>query len=612
MINKRCAEILKSKYFDHIDLQFAGFINRISGCAAAPVELAAALTSRLCRDGHTCLPLNDYAGRDFYSVALNADPDLRGKKLMLPDAGEWIREIEKCDAVGTEGELKPLILSGSRLYLRRYYSYQKTIASRIADIAAARNNGVMPDGRGNMVNSKGEIVLEHKMISGYFPGQYSHEQRCAAEKALSSGFTVITGGPGTGKTTTVAKILALMLEADADKDICIKLAAPTGKAAARMKESITKSIDDLQLPGELADRMPREAQTLHRLLGAGMNGKHFRYNRQNPLTADVLIIDEASMIDIAMMARLCEALPEGIRLILLGDSNQLASVEPGSVLADLCASGKYAAKLTVSHRFGQNSPIKKLSTAINECRVDDALDFLSAGSADLFSENADSPDSAVLMQPLPSAAALESAAGISRNEQLSHTILEGYLEFFRAGNAEEKFRALESFRILCALRGGSFGMNNINRIAELIFKRHKFIYPIGSWYENLPVMISKNDYSLGLFNGDIGIVLSDGNDLKAWFPDGKGGYKKFSRFILPEYEKVFAMTVHKSQGSEFQTVALILPDDIDNPVLTRELVYTAVTRARKTVNIFGSKISFEAAVKKLTRRSSGLSELLAD
>lgn len=586
--------------FDHFDNHFAEFICRTSVQLSNEeiIGLSARLLSYVCRNGHTCLDIkgaDDMALKDRYDCLSEDKVELK-----YPEADEWICALKNCSSVGVPGEDKPLILEDdSRLYLWRYYNYHRTIADKITKLS---EGSIQID-----EHKAAELIIKQfTRLQNFIPVSERDrldrdseiKQSESVREALKSRFRIITGGPGTGKTTTVSKLLAVLLELNEDKPLNIRLAAPTGKAAARMVESIEQTVKTLTVGQEVKDRIPRTASTIHRLLGSDKKGRGFTYNAQNPLELDVLIIDEASMISVAMMAQLCEALPGNARLILLGDENQLASVEPGSVLADLCSLKNNVSRLTISRRFSQNSGIGKLSGLINEQRTGDALNIL---TGDEYKD-----------------VSLKNFSKVSfDDESFKKFVAEGYSSYIKENDLNEKFKRLSDLRILCALREGPWGVDEINGRIEKILAQSGLIRPRGDWYKQLPIMITKNDYSLGLFNGDIGIVLEDTDEnsgklvLKAVFPDGRGGYKSFSRYLLKEYEKVFAMTVHKSQGSEFDTVVLMLPDK-PNPVLTRELIYTAVTRAKETVHIKGSQEVLRSAIDNPTRRTSGLASLLVD
>jgi exodeoxyribonuclease V alpha subunit len=440
-----------------------------------------------------------------------------------------------------------------------------------------------------------------------FPGDPSGEdidkQEVAAFTALSRRFCVISGGPGTGKTATVAKILALLIELSDPAKLRIVLSSPTGKGAARLQEAIRRVKDDLSCQQHIKEAIPSDASTIHRLLGTIKGSSYFRYHAENPVSVDVIVVDEASMVDLALMSKLIQALPMEARILLLGDKDQLASVEAGAVLGDICDTGSTRAfsgpfcddleratgyklhrdskcedqkgigdcivQLDKSYRFGSDSGIAAVSDLVNRGEGDIAVDLLMSG------RHRD-----ITWRALPSADAFSHA--------IRHRIMEGYGDYVRASDPEEGYRSFDHFRILCAIREGPFGVAALNALVEKILKEEKLIKPDGSWYAGQPLMITSNDYNLRLFNGDVGIVLEDpegSHGLRAFFPTEEGAFRKFHPIRLPEHETVYAMTVHKSQGSEFDRVLLILPDR-DFSILTRELIYTAVTRARKAVEIW--------------------------
>jgi exodeoxyribonuclease V alpha subunit len=438
-------------------------------------------------------------------------------------------------------------------------------------------------------------------------------------------FAVISGGPGTGKTTTAAKILALLLEDAWPAPLRIALAAPTGKGAARLQSAIYISKDSLVCSDQIKDALPASASTIHRLLGPIEGSPYFRHNPSNPLDLDVLLIDEASMVDLALMSKLVQALRPSSRLILLGDKDQLASVEAGAVLGDICNTGRshsYSKRFSTSlekatgytvegeskrvppiadgivhlrknYRFASGGGIAELSSAVNRG------DWLSSRTLLWEASNGD-----IAWRELPSRDSLRPA--------LKETVLEGFRGAFDSPDAERVSGGLDQFRILCALREGPFGAPAVNLLVEEVLRAERLIRGEGKWYPGRPVLIARNDYELNLFNGDTGITLPDPGqpgELRVFFPTAGGMIRKVHPLRLPEHETCYAMTVHKSQGSEFERVLLILPDR-DSPVLTRELVYTAVTRARRSVEIWGSQVVFRAALERCTERRSGLRDAL--
>lgn len=469
--------------------------------------------------------------------------------------------------VGAPGAFTPLIHDGARLYFARHWQEENAVATCLLNLA--NRKWLPPAG-------------SEKLLASCFPeGETGQKQ--AARKALSGGLTVIAGGPGTGKTTTVLRLLVVLLGSSA-MPMKIGLAAPTGKAAQRMSESIginKRKIDDLLIH----DAIPETAQTLHRLLGYNPETGRVRHDAANPLDLDLLVVDEASMIDLGLMARLLAALPENARLILLGDPDQLPSVDAGGVFADLCnlSGGPVAdriVRLSQSHRFGEASGIGALARAVNAGDASAAQLLLAEARPDLeWRETWVEPD-------------------------LSQRIVTGYAPYREAvrrhAAVAEVFSAFNMFRVLCCRREGSAGVARLNTLAQqALFGRS------GEWYVGRPVMVTCNDYDLRLFNGDIGIVLAGAEGLEVWLEAEGGGFRSVPFARLPSHETAFAMTVHKSQGSEFSSVLLLVPDEVGQGI-TRNLVYTAITRAREKVALWGRQGALSAAISAHGARLSGL------
>jgi exodeoxyribonuclease V alpha subunit len=456
-------------------------------------------------------------------------------------------------------------------------------------------------------------------------------QKVAACSVLANKLTVISGGPGTGKTLTIARAIILLLELSKGKMPRIALAAPTGKAAARLQGAILQAAEAFVKDEAVLEAMPKQATTIHRLIGGIPHSPRFRWNRENPLPFDTVVIDEASMVDLPLLVRLIRALPEHARLILLGDRDQLASVEAGAVLGDICGSrelndfsAEFAAALSRllgeeipnrslpqllppplrnslielrrNYRFSEESKIRRLSSAIKRGDGTTALSILQ-----------DKNDDSCRWLSLPSVKEMP----LMIKEAAIH--LKNYFAAIeKQKEYEDLFDLFDSFRILCALRRGPYGSIEVNRLCEQELYRTGLISGHEVFYPGRPVMITTNDYRMRLFNGDTGFILPDperGGGLSAFFRGPGGEMRRFSPLRLPAHETLYAMTVHKSQGSEFDHLLLMLPD-YDAPVLTRELIYTAVTRARKTVTICGSEGIFVGAVSRRLKRSSGLGDAL--
>ena len=612
MKNEDLNRLCESGVISYIDIHFAGLMTRLAGGNMPGVSLAAALVSSSARDGNICLDLSTVAGKELLGKENGEDP------VICPGFDNWCTELQESRVVGTPGEYMPLVLDRrGRLYLFRYWDYQEKLAGLIkAHI------------RGDVKNI--DHTLLKKGLERLFPGDGSgdiNRQKIAAFTAVTKKFCVISGGPGTGKTATVAKILALLIEQETAKRLRIALAAPTGKAAARLQEVIEHARGSLDCTDDIKEKIPVETSTIHRLLGTIRHSPYFRYNDKNRLPVDVVVVDEASMVDLPLMSKLVQALPLQSRLILLGDKDQLASVEAGAVLGDTCDTGNIhgfskhfcddiktatgynihelscgkdepglqdcIVELRKNYRFRGGSGISKVSRAVNEGADDRAAELLGKGEfEDIAWVGLPPPDK------LPTA--------------FREMIVDGFRGYLKARDPGEIFRLFNDFRILCAVREGPYGIVRINRIVEQILGEEKLIRPEEKWYEGRPVMVTRNDYSLHLFNGDIGVILADpmtGNERRAFFAEADGTLKKFHPLRLPEHETVYAMTVHKSQGSEFNRIAFILPDR-QSPVLTRELIYTGITRAKENVTLYGTEEIFRTAVARRIKRTSGLRDAL--
>lgn len=478
------------------------------------------------------------------------------------------------------GAEAPLVYDGKRLYFHRFYRFESRLAMQLLRLARRRRK--LPVGA--------ESILGQLFNGAGLEEGETDFQRKAAELALCSHLAIISGGPGTGKTTTVVKLLAALVQSEGD--LKIALAAPTGKAAMRLAESVNGA--RTKLPAGVAAKIPAEASTLHRLLGSRPDSINFRHNHMAPLAFDVVVVDEASMVDLALMSRLVDALQPETRLILLGDRDQLSSVESGAVLADLLASLPQCG-VVLKRAWRYNDNIRDLATAINEGETEKAWALLKSG------ENLQLPGKG-----------WRTELG-RRSEPYMKVVGEVRQDGCDDAAAAKVFCAFRAFQILCATRRDSRGVEQVNAAVTRHLAAAGFYCPGEEWgerwYAGRPVMVTANDYSLDLFNGDIGICLPgrDGEGERVWFESGEG-FKVFLLNRLPSHETVFAMTIHKSQGSEYGTVAVVLPD-AENRLLSRELLYTGITRAREGVLVVAEKESFERAVLTPVRRQSGLREL---
>ncbi len=601
------------KYFSSIDLHFGNFIASFNEDGKEDIFLAAALLSRNLRDGHVCLDLKTLAGTVVYKSE-NEEGIIQCPQLDL-----WLNSLGKSPCVGNPGDFKPLILDEkNRLYLQRYQQYEKDIAGFILARTAISNE------------LKFDGLHLHKKLIEYFNKNRKEDvnwQKVASAAALLKNFLIISGRPGTGKTTTITKIMAFLLEIKG-ANMRIALAAPTGKAADRLQESVKKTKAKINCPDSIKEIIPETASTIHRLLGSISGSPYFRFNEKNKLPFDLVIVDEASMIDLPLMSKLMSAISNNASLILLGDHNQLASVDAGVVLGDICSNypaSIYSAdfserikdmsgesiiagnmppgvqdcitQLQQNYRFAEQSGIGVLSRAVEDGDADKALNLLQSEKY---------PDISWM--------SIENEKSLRR---LRTIIIEKYKDYLNAvtvgfSGDENVFDLFERFRILCALRVGSWGTERINVYIEKVLSEEGMINPRSAYYEGRPVMIVQNDYNLNLFNGDVGIILKDRDEndhLKVFFRDNKGSIRKIFPARLPRHETVWAMTVHKSQGSEFEEVLLVLSDK-DIPILTRELVYTGITRAISKVNIWTGKEILSKAVSRRISRQSGLADAL--
>lgn len=609
MEKETISRLQREGIFSELDIQFARFITGLSGKDAEELFVAAAAASHHQGEGHICLDLSTLEGKPL----LEGEPEAG----TYPKLNKWRKALESSSVVGKPGDYRPLILDGPRLYLYRYWNYER----KLADILRGR----MGEG-----NTKINEALLRDGLKRLFPSNGTKEtdwQKVAALTSVIKKFCVISGGPGTGKTTTVAKILALLKEQAGSKPIRIALVAPTGKAAARMQEAIKNARDKLDCAEEVKVAFAEKASTIHRLLGSILDSPYFRHNAENPLPVDVVIIDEASMVDLALLSKLAQAVPPEARLILLGDKDQLASVEAGAVLGDICDTGNVhgfsspfrdalkrlageeikgssdgrdkpgpgdcIVELQKSYRFSGESGIGTVSRAVNEGDSGRAFTLLKKGEfRDLHWQELPEPDA------FPRA--------------LKGRIIEGFAGYLRATRPEEAFELFNRFRILCALREGPYGVSALNQLVEQTLKGEGLIKRESQWYRGRPVLVTRNDYNLKLFNGDVGIILPDptaGNQPRAFFQAADGSIRRISPLRLPEHETVYAMTVHKSQGSEFGRVLFFLPERAV-PLLTRELVYTGITRAREKVEVWGKEEVFCTAVSRRIDRTSGLRDAI--
>jgi exodeoxyribonuclease V alpha subunit len=717
-----CERWVARGWLRDLDLALVRFLDRETHNAPPLLLLGAALASHQLGRGHVCLELAATLEAPDFALSLppegddlNDPPPLPSHVLATLTLPEWQAALNHPTLISDGPGNTPLVKSDSslttRLYLRRYWQFEQTLHQEIAARFTLKE-GDDPC-RSQTCRAMGDDshpgILSQALNILFKPTNTLDWLKTACALAARSPFAIITGGPGTGKTTTVVRLLALLqtlqLAQPNAHPLRIRLAAPTGKAAARLNESIAGQVNNLPLSGleSLLDEhsaaasssaidIPTEVTTIHRLLGARADTRHFRHSAANPLALDVLVVDEASMVDIEMMTALLSALPASAKLVLLGDKDQLASVEAGAVLGDLCrradaahytpATAQWLAELTdhplpealidpdgqpldqaitmlrVSHRFTETSGVGQLAQAINQ-PLSEAMQerdkhqavhgVLNNGYADLhhlvLKPDAQNEESALERLVITGSPERFPNAGEGRTNFKGEPMAPptGYqyylntlagerpyttLAFEENGDAydawaKQVLNAYSRFQLLCALRKGPWGVEGLNlRIAKTL-RREKLLFGNDhtlekGWFEGRPVLVTQNDYGLKLMNGDIGITLAVPDPrtpgrslLRVAFPTSDA--ENPIHWVLPSrlhaVETVFAMTVHKSQGSEFQHTALLLPQT-PNPILTRELVYTGITRARDWLTLIEAKRGIlNDAVAREVMRVSGMGRL---
>jgi len=613
-VNGELQQLLAAGALRDIDCHFAGFVGAMAGPGDhRNLLLLAALACNAPSLGDVCVDLQAIAGEAWPPPAddareggarYEAQVTLPSLEVLL----ETLRSGEAGKCVTETGDpARPLVLTGNRyLYMYRFWKEETCSASALVAMAAAGATA----------------AVSETLIKKYLDapaGQGGDAQRAAAKAALENRIAIVSGGPGTGKTYTVARIIKLLMETDPrGRDLRIKLAAPTGKAAARLNESI-RNAGDLDLGGF-------EASTIHRLLGGLPGIPSCRHNKANPVDADVVIIDESSMMDLTMVTRLLDALAKDTRLILLGDRYQLPSVSLGKVFSDICESDRLSGRcvqLTHSRRFLPSGKIAQLGDVVNSGDADAAIGMLK--------ECREPP-----VVWLDRGGALETCGNIPVDD-FRQAVFEGYLDFLNAVEYGDVFRALGGFRVLCAVNSGPRGVTEVNRLVEEVLSlrnarpgsvpaglaKGRALRPAAGHYDHRVIMITSNDHAMGLYNGDIGVILPSEKEvdrLVAVFEQEDGGapgqgatgYREVPVGMLPEHKTAFAMTIHKSQGSEFERLVIILPDR-DSPVLTRELLYTAITRVKQAerIDLWGPEAVIRAGVVRSTHRLSRLKDIIS-
>jgi exodeoxyribonuclease V alpha subunit len=582
-----------------IDEHFAELMNRLAKVPSPELKLAAKLVSNFRERGDVCVALPAIT---FTHASKIGGPD-------VPPLRSWVRKLRASGVVGGPGEFAPLILDkAERLYLQRYWKYEDELGRNLQ--ARLRDNPIRDF-------SQTELA---KNLEKLFPVQ-SDLQKVAAFVAATSRLCVISGAPGTGKTRTIVLICALLIALAGKRELNFALATPTGKAAARLKETIAQTRLALRLPEHV--KLPADASTIQRLLGAKGDSPHFRHDAKNPLAADVVIVDEASMIDLALLAKLFDAVRPDARVILVGDKDQLASVEAGSAFRDICTPGlepgisvslaeafgkctgeelegtsaseapihPVVVELRRNYRFTPETGIAELSSAVNQGDAEGAIAVLKSGGR-------------IRWRPTPLVKNFE--------RELRERVLPRFEKFLTLTDPVEALSQLAEFAVLCGLRRGPFGAETVNGLLERMLRdTGRRVEGDGRYYAGEPVIIARNDYNVGLFNGDLGIVLPDATsgELRVFFRGEDSDVLNFAPGRLPAHQPAFALTVHKSQGSEFRDALVILPEK-DAPVLTRELLYTGVTRVRETVEVWATEHILRQTIERKIERSSGLRDRL--
>ncbi len=584
---------------------------RLVGGQDPAILLAAALTSRAASEGHVCIDLSRLAQQPVAGIDTSDVP------AVCPSLATWLPRLKASPLVGQPGQWRPLILDRKHfLYLQRFYGYERAVAERL--LAMGQATAALP-----------AAVNLAERLARYFPETHPGEtdwQRIAAVIAVMRRLCIISGAPGTGKTTTAAKIIGLLIEIHHPRSLRFALCAPTGKAAARLSEALTAIAEEMPYGFDVPTRFPKEASTIHRLLGYGRKG--FRFHANHPLPADVVVMDEASMVDLVLMAHLLEAIPPDARLIILGDRDQLSSVEAGAVIGDICQG--VVPRLLASdlqegcRRLSPNMPPADPTSPSAPSALSDNVIILDRNyrfddgqgiGALVWAVNTGDPQAVfnILSDPSPGIQWLRTPLGTVERRLLEESIVEGYRPLFEAATVDQALVQLDRFMVLCALTKGPWGRERLNAWIESRLQQAGWITGPHPWYRGRPVMIRRNDYRAGLFNGDVGIAWTDRGSRETkqriWFRMPTGQLRAFSPAQLPEHQTALALTVHKSQGSEYRRVVLALPEK-DSPVLTRELLYTGLSRARQGVLLVAGEKVIELAVNRRLERASGLQAAL--
>jgi exodeoxyribonuclease V alpha subunit len=590
-----------------LDAGLARHLGLLAGEAREDVLLAVALASRATKEGHTCADLRKLAEQPLHD-------DGEAAAFVCPRFEPWREQISTSTLVGSGAGATPLVLDAKgRLYLRRHWEHEQRLARMLLQRCARPVELADPEGA-------------RKLLSQLFgparPGAPDW-QRIAAQIAAVSSLAVISGGPGTGKTTTVTKVLALAIAdelARGNPNPRALLVAPTGKAASRLAEAARRAVAALEIPEAVRARLPLHAATVHRVLEADDEGR-FRISAERPLVADVVAVDEASMIDVGLMRALVDAVPDRARLVLLGDRDQLASVEAGAVLADVCGDAgppRYSTALGARVQAAFVEPLPGVTSA-GASAIDDAVvtlteshRFAAASALGELARAVQRGDADAVMAIFAGVndevALLEPVSDRAPHPALTTILVRGFRELAGARTASGALAALERFRVLAAHRRGPLGVTEMNRQIQSALTDAGSLTPRSGLVQ--PIIVNRNDATVGLFNGDVGVLFREGEGgTRAAFPGESDRVRRLSPARLPPHEAAFAMSIHKSQGSEMDDVVVMLPPP-GSPLLSRELFYTAVTRARRRVVVHGSAASVREATRRPAERASGLGDAL--
>jgi len=548
------------------------------------------------RQGHTCLPLSSLANNHIgYHVDEGGIVTHQG--FIFPDA-QKLKEL--VSSVLTVSKEQLLVLDNSNLYLRRYFLLERELSDALSVF--------------NQIDSNVDVNKAKSIIDSLFVSQEDEIdwQKVAVANTLNKQLSIIAGGPGTGKTYTVTKLLAALLMLANDSALHIKLVAPTGKAAQRLAESIGAAVQGFkgQIEESILEQIPTDAQTIHRLLGVIPNQVNFKHHQDNKLHVDVVIVDEVSMVDLPLMTRLFRALPEHCKVIMLGDADQLPSVAAGGVLADL-APRPHRGYTKENHSFLETtlSQVLPLDNGVYDHLVflNKSRRFDGSGGIGNLAKQVIDGDAQASWHLVAESERLDPSNQIAYqagdiNEWLPDYVARFYKSIQEASTVESAFEKLSHFRILCAMRSGRTGVEAINaQVQQLLGVDLR--KPL---YHGKPIMILNNDYNVGLYNGDIGIIWQENEQLVAYFIQQDGELKRVLPAKLPSYEAVYAMTIHKTQGSEFSHVLMLLPEQSNNQLLSRELLYTGITRAKKNITVASEMDVWLQGVTRKVERYSGL------